>query len=125
MDSYAASWHIQWLKATLNGTHLKSMTGYINAVKLKFEYQNAKDEAYADLEKVRYQGGIRDMFTKIQTFIDKAMVTGAGLKKKILERLPQEIIKQMHMDNLTGKNDQESITIIPKVGRPAEKWDAA
>jgi hypothetical protein len=106
MDSYAASWNVQWLKGTLNGPHPKSMTGYINAFKLRFEDRNAKNEAYADLEKVRYEGCIRDMFTKIQTVHDKAMVTGAALKKIIIERLPQKIIEQMHTLDLTGKTNQ-------------------
>jgi hypothetical protein len=106
MDSYAASWNVQWLKETLNGPHPKSMTGYINAFKLRFEDRNAKNEAYADLEKVRYEGCIRDMFTKIQTVNDKAMVTGAALKKIIIERLPQKIIEQMHTLDLTRKTDQ-------------------
>jgi hypothetical protein len=61
------------------------MTGYVNALKLRFEDKDAKDAAYADMEKVRYEGCIRDMFTKIQTFNDKAMVTRAALKKMILE----------------------------------------
>jgi len=85
MDSYAASWHIQWLKGTLSGLHPKLMMGYVNAFKLRFEDKDTKDEAYADLEKVRYEGCIRNMFTKIQTFTDKTMVSGAALKKKILE----------------------------------------
>jgi len=125
MDSYAASWHIQWIKGTLNGTHPKSMTGYVNALKLRFEDKDAKDEAFADLEKVRYEGCIRDMFTKIHTFNDKAMVSGAALKKLILERLPQKILEQMHVVDLTGKTDNEIITIITNAGRIAETWEAA
>lgn len=34
MDKYAAAWHIQWIKSTLNGNHPKSITGYIQALKL-------------------------------------------------------------------------------------------
>jgi len=101
------------------------MTGYVNALKLRFEGKDAKDEAFAELEKVRYEGCIRDMFTKIQTFYDKAMVSGAALKKLILERLPQKILEQMHVVNLTGKTDIEIITIITNAGRTAEKWAAA
>jgi len=74
MDKYAAAWHIQWLKGTLNGVYPKSMTGYINALKLMFQDRDAKDEAYADLEKVRYDRCIRDMFTKIQMYNNKALV---------------------------------------------------
>jgi len=125
MDSYAASWHIQWLKGTLNGTHPKSMTGYVNALKLRFEDKDAKDEVYAELEEVRYEGCIRDMFTKIHTLNDKAMVSGAALKKLILERLPQTILEQMHVIDPTGKTDNEIITIITNAGRTAEKWEAA
>jgi len=78
MDSYAASWLIQWIKGTLAGLHPKSMTGYFNALKLRFEDRDARDEADAGLEGVRYEGCIRDMFTKIQTFNDMAMVTGTA-----------------------------------------------
>jgi len=125
MDSYAASWHIQWLKGTVSGLHPKSMTGYVGALKLRFEDKDAKDEAYAALEKVRYEGCIRDMFTQIQTLNDKAAVTGAAFKKLILERLPHKILEQMHTVDLTGKTDQEIMTIITSAGRTAEKWEAA
>jgi hypothetical protein len=116
MKSYAVSWHIQWIKGTLSGAHPKSMTGYVNALKLRIEDKDAKDEAYADMEMVRYEGCIRDMFPKIETFNHKAMDTGAALKKMILERLPQ---------NVLGKSDQEIISIITSAGRPAEKLEAA
>jgi len=125
MDSYAASWHIQWLKGTLNGTHPKSMTGYVNALKLRFEDKDDKDEAFAELEEVSYEGCIRNIFTRIQTRNDKAMVSGAALKKLILERLPQKILDQMHVVDLTGKTDNEIISIITNAGRTAEKWEAA
>ena len=125
MESYAASWHIQWIKGTLNGTHPKSMTGYVNALKLRSEDKDAKDEAFASLEEVRYGGCIRDMFTRIQTFNDKDMVSGAALKKLILERLPQKILDQMHVVDLTGKTDNEIITIVTNAGRTADKWEAA
>jgi hypothetical protein len=88
MDSYEASWHIQSLKGMLAGTYPKSMTGYINALTLRLEDKYARDEAYSELEKVRYEGCIRDMFTQIQTHNDKALGTGAALKKLILDRLP-------------------------------------
>jgi hypothetical protein len=122
MKSYAAAWYIHWIKGTLSGAHPKSMTRYVMALKLRFQDKDAKDEAYAETEKVWYEGCIRDMFTKIQTFNDKAMVTGAALKKMILQRLPQKILEQMHTVDLTGKTDQEIITIITNVGRTAEKW---
>jgi hypothetical protein len=101
------------------------MTGYINALKLRFEDRDAKDEAYAELEKVRYEGCIRDMFTQIQTLNDKAEVTRAAFKKLILERLPHKILEQMHTVDLTGTSDQEIVTIITNAGRTAEKWEAA
>jgi CHAT domain-containing protein len=101
------------------------MTWYINALKLRLEDKDAKDEAYAELEKVRYEGCIRDMFTQIQTLNDKATVTGAAFKKLILERLPHKILEQMHMVDLTGRTDQEIMTIITNAGRTAEKWEAA
>jgi len=125
MKGYAAFWHIQWIKGTLSGAHPKSMTGYVNALKLRFEDKDAQDEAYADMEEVRYEGCIRDMFTKIQTFNDKAKVSGAAMKKIILQRLPQEILEQMHTVDLTEKTDQELYAIITSAGRTAEKWEAA
>jgi hypothetical protein len=86
MDKYAAAWHIQWIKGTISGKHPKLITGYIQALKLRFEDKDAKDEAYAALEKVRYEGCIRDMFTQIQMHNDKALVSGAAFKKIILDR---------------------------------------
>jgi len=125
MDKYAQAWHIQWIKGTISGKHPKSITGYVQALKLRFEDRDDKDEAYALLEKVRYDGCIRDMFTKIQMFNDRALVTGAALKKIILDRLPHKILEQMHTVDLTGKTDEELITIITNAGRTAEKWDEA
>jgi len=125
MDIYAAARHIVWITGTLNGKHPKLITGYIQALKLRFEDKDAKDEAYASLEKVRYDGCIRDMFIQIQMYNNKAMVSGAALKKIILDRLPHKILEQMHMVNLTGKTDNEIINIITNAGRTAEKWDEA
>jgi hypothetical protein len=85
MDKCAAAWHIQWLKGTLSGVHPKSMTGYIKALKLRFEDRDALDEACADLEKGRYEGFIRYMFTQIQMHNDKPLVMCAAFKKLILE----------------------------------------
>ena len=53
------------------------------------------------------------------------MVSGAALKKLIIERLPQKILDQMHVVDLTGKTDNTIITIITNPGRTAEKWEAA
>ena len=75
------------------------------------------------LEKVRYEECIRDMFTQIQMQNDKAMVPGAALKKIILDRLPHKILEQMHTVDLTGKTDNEIISIITNAGRTAENWD--
>jgi len=99
--------------------------GYVQALKLRFEDRDDKDEADASLKKVRYDGCIRDMFTKIQMFNDRALVSGAALKKIILDRLPHKILEQMHTIDLTGKTDNELITIITNAGRTAEKWDEA
>lgn len=101
------------------------MTGYIHAVNLRFEDQDAKKEPYADLEKGRYERCIQDMFTKIQMNNDKALVTGAAPKRLILEQLAQKILEQMHTVDFTGKTDQEIITISMNAGRTAEKWNAA
>jgi hypothetical protein len=125
MKSYAASWHIQWIKGTQSGVHPKSMTGCMNPPELRFENKDAKNEAYADLEKIRYEGCICDMFTKIPTLNDKAIVSGAALKKMILERLPQKILEQMHTVDLTGKTYKEIIMMVTNAGRTVEKWDAA
>jgi len=101
------------------------MTRYINAPKLRFKDRDAKDEAYSDLEKVQYEGCIRDIFTKIQMYNDKAMVTGAAFKKLVLKWLPQKILEQLYTVDLTGKTDREIISIITNAGRTAERWDAA
>jgi len=47
MDKYAAAWHVQWIKGTINGKHPTSITGYVQALKLRFEDRDDKDEAYA------------------------------------------------------------------------------
>jgi hypothetical protein len=123
MDKYAVAWHIQWLRGTLSGKHPQSITGYIQALKLRFEDKDAKDEAYVALEKVWYDGCIRDMFTQIKMHNDKTLVSGAALKKIILDRLPHKIVEQMHTVALTGKTDDEIITIITNAGTTAVKWD--
>jgi hypothetical protein len=43
----------------------------------------------------------------------------------ILQRLPQKIVEQMHTMDLTGKTDEDIITIITNAGRNVEKWEAA
>jgi hypothetical protein len=125
MDRYAAAWYIQWLRGTLFGKHPKSITGYIQALKLQFDDKDAKDEAYAALEKVRYDRCIRDMFTQIQMHNDKELVSGAALKRIILDRLPYKILEQMPTIDQTGKTDDEISTIITNAGRTEEKLDEA
>jgi len=80
MDQYAAAWHIQWIEGMSNGTHPKSVTRLTNALKLQFEDREAKDEAYACLERVKYDGCFKDVFTQMQTHNDKTLVTGAAFK---------------------------------------------
>jgi hypothetical protein len=92
---------------------------------LRFEDKEAWDEAYPDLEKVRCEGDIRDMFTKIQMYNDNAQLTRAGLKKLNLDRLPEKVLSQMHVVDLTGKMDRDMMDIITNAGRTAEKWEEA
>jgi hypothetical protein len=123
MDKYAAAWHIQWIKGTLSGKHPKLITACVQQLKFQFEDKDARDEAYAALEKVRYDGCIRDMFTHIQMHNNKALVSGAALEKIILDRLPHKILEQMHTVDLMGKMDDEIITISTNAGRAGEKLD--
>jgi hypothetical protein len=125
LKKYAAAWHVQWERQALGGKFPRSWTTYQNDLMLRFKDKEARNEAYADLEKVYYEGDIRDMFTKIQLYNDKAQLTGAGLKKLILDMLPEKVLSQMHVVDLTGKTDQEMIDIITKAGRTAEKWEEA
>jgi len=72
---------------------------------LRFKDKEAWGKAYAELEKIRYDGDIRDMFTKSLMTNDKAQLTGAGLKKLILDWLPVKVLEQMHTVDLTRKSD--------------------
>lgn len=45
MDKYAAAWYIQWIKGTVLGKYPKSITGYIQSLKLRFEDKDPKHEA--------------------------------------------------------------------------------
>jgi len=83
---------------------------------LRFEDQEAREVAYTTLENVLYKGEIRDMFTKTQTYNDNTQLTGATLKKMILDRLPMKILEQMHTVNSMGKSDKEMIEIISNAG---------
>jgi len=125
LKKYAAAWHVQWERQALAGKFPRTWTTYQNDLMLRFKDKEARDEAYADLEKVRCEGDIQDMFTKIQIINNKAQLKGAGLKKLILDRLPEKVLSQMHVVNLTGKTDQEMIDIITNAGRTAEKWEEA
>ena len=66
LRQFAAAWHVQWERQALAGKFPRSWTTYQNDLMLRFEDKEARDKAYADLQKVRYMGDIRDMFTKIQ-----------------------------------------------------------
>jgi len=123
LKQYAAAWHVQWERQALAGKFPRSWTSYQNDISLRFEHKEARDEAFADLEKVSYEGDIRDMFMKIQMYNNKAQLTGAGLKKLIFDQLPVKILEQMHTVDLTGRTDREMIDTITKAGRTAEKWD--
>jgi len=125
LQKYAGAWHVQWETKALAGHYPRSWTTYQNDIKLRFENKEARDVAYSKMGKIRYKGCIRDMFTRIQTFNDKAQITGAALKKFILERLPTKILDQMHVVDLTGKTDQEMIDIITNAGKTAERWEEA
>jgi len=125
LQKYAGAWHVQWERKALAGQYPRSWTTYQNDIKLRFENKEARDVAYSKMGKIRYKVCIRDMFTRIQTFNDKAQITGAALKKFILERLPAKILDQMHVVDLTGKTDQEMIDIITNAGKTAERWEEA
>jgi hypothetical protein len=125
LQKYAGAWHVQWERKALAGHYPRSWTTYRNDIKLRFENKEARDVAYSKMGKIRYKGCIRDMFTRIQTFNDKAQITGAALKKFILERLPAKILDQMHVVDLSGKTDQEMIDIITNAGKTAERWEEA
>lgn len=125
LEKYAAAWHVQWERQALAAKFRKSWTTYQNNLMLRFEDMEALAEAYVDFEKVRYEGNIRDMFTKVQRYNDKAQLMGASLKILILDCLPEHVLSQMHVGDLTGKTDQEMIDIVTKAGRTAEKWEEA
>jgi hypothetical protein len=65
------------------------------------------------------------MFMNIEMFNHNTQLTGAGLKKLILDRFPEKVLSQMHAVDLTAKTDQELIDIITKTGRTAEKLEEA
>jgi hypothetical protein len=56
------------------------------------------------------------MFTQIQIYNDKVIVSGAALKKIILNRLLHKILEQIHTVDLTGKTDKEIIITITNAG---------
>jgi len=93
MDKYVVASHIQWIERTISGEQPKSITGYVQTLKLLFEDRDDKDESSAALEKVEYDGCIRDMFTQIQMPNDRALVSGAALQTIILDRLHHNILQ--------------------------------
>jgi len=101
------------------------MMGYIQELKFRIEDKDAKDEAYAELDKVKYNGCIRDMLTQIQMHNDKALVSSAAFKKIILDRLLHKILEQMHTVDLMETTDDGIISIVISAGRTAEQWDVA
>ena len=105
MKQYEAAQHVQWERQALAGKFPRSWPTYQNHLMLRFEDKEAWGKAYAELEKIRYDGDIRDMFTKSLMTNDKAQLTGAGLKKLILDWLPVKVLEQMHTVDLTRKSD--------------------
>jgi len=63
---------VQWERNYLARKHPRSWTTYQNNIQLRFEDKEVRDMAYSNMEKVRCKGGIRDMFTRIQTYNDRA-----------------------------------------------------
>lgn len=53
MDSHESAQHIQWIKGTLTNAHLKSMTGFVNVLKLWFKDEEKEEKAYEDIENVQ------------------------------------------------------------------------
>jgi hypothetical protein len=56
---------------------------------------------------------------------DKPMVSSAALKKIILNQLLHKILEQMPTLHLTGKTNDEIISIITNAGKATEKCKAA
>jgi len=119
MDKYAAAWHIQWLKSPFSGKRPKSLTGYVQALNVWIENQEAQDDAYASLETAQYDGRITGIITQISMQNDNAMVSGVALKKLILDRLPHKILDQMPTINLTRRSNHVIIDVIIKAGQTA------
>jgi len=78
--------------------------------------KEARDDIYAKLEKVRYNGCISDIWTKIQMCITQPPVTGSALKKLILDQLPQHIQEHMYTVHLAGKSKEVMINIWGSAG---------
>jgi len=122
---FAPAWHVHGERQPFAGKFPRSWATSQNDLMWGFNDKEAREEAYAMLENIRYDGDIGDMFTKIRMHNDTAPLTGAGLMKLILNLLPVEALEQMHTVDLTGKLDQEMIEIISKAGRTTEKWEEA
>jgi len=80
---------------------------------------------YCELEKVKDDCCLLDMFIQIQMHHHRALDTAAASKKHVLDRLPDKSLEQMHTIDLTGKSNLEIIDIITRAGRTSEKWDEA
>lgn len=65
LKKYTVAWHVQWERQALAGKFPMSWTMYRNYLMLRLEDKAAWEKTYADLEKDRYAGDIRDMFTKM------------------------------------------------------------
>lgn len=98
---YPQAWHVKLVRQAFNGKFPRSWTTYQNDIMFRFEDEEVRDEAYAKLTKNEYRVDIRDMFTQMQMHNDNAQLTGAALKKLILDRLPIKLLEQMHTVDLT------------------------
>jgi hypothetical protein len=80
LKKYAMAWHVQWERQALAAKLPRSWTTYQPDVMLRFEDKEARNQAYSDLVKVRYEGDIRDIFTKFHMYNDQPQLTGLGLR---------------------------------------------
>jgi hypothetical protein len=123
LTKHAGAWHVQWERHAVAGKHPRSWTPCQKDIELRYDDTEARGMACTKMEQVRYKGDIGDIFSRIQTYNDKAQLTRAALKKLIQELLPIKILDQMHMLNLTGKSDQEMIDIITNAEKTAKQWE--
>jgi hypothetical protein len=81
--------------------------------------------SYTNLETAGYNVCIWNMFTQIQMHDKKAWVSGAALKKCILNQVPHIMLERTHMVGLSGRTDQKIIDVITNTCRTAEKCNKA